>query len=485
MDLCDKGLTQLAHMLRKGETTSREITESALKRIDEREREINAFITVSRETALKQADKADRRFKRNKRVPLLNGIPIAVKDILCTKGIRTTCGSKILTNFIPTYNATAVDMVLRDGAVMIGKTNMDEFGMGSSTENSIAGPARNPVNIQYVAGGSSGGSAAAVAAGESILALGTDTGGSIRQPSAFCGVVGIKPTYGRISRYGLISYASSLDQIGAIARSVEDCAILLNCICGHDRLDSTSVDMKNPDFLESLNKDIKGLRIGLPDEYFVEGLDTRIRDRVLNAVGTLERNGAEIINISLPHTAHAISCYYIIATAEASSNLARYDGVKYGFRFEDYVSDLIMMYEKTRSEGFGKEVKRRIMLGTYVLSAGYYDAYYLKAQKVRTLIKKDFDNAFEKVDCIITPTSPCLPFKLGEKTDDPLQMYLVDIYTVSLNLSGLPGMNVRCKPYDDGLPIGMQIIGRAFDEQTVLQVGHAYEKMMGMHYNGI
>ena len=485
MDLCDKGLTQLAHMLRKGETTSREITESALKRIDERETEINAFITVSRETALKQADKADRRFKRNKRVPLLNGIPIAVKDILCTKGIRTTCGSKILTNFIPTYNATAVDMVLRDGAVMIGKTNMDEFGMGSSTENSIAGPARNPVNIQYVAGGSSGGSAAAVAAGESILALGTDTGGSIRQPSAFCGVVGIKPTYGRISRYGLISYASSLDQIGAIARSVEDCAILLNCICGHDRLDSTSVDMKKTDFLESLNKDIKGLRIGLPDEYFVEGLDTRIRDRVLNAVGTLERNGAEIINISLPHTAHAISCYYIIATAEASSNLARYDGVKYGFRSEDYVSDLIMMYEKTRSEGFGKEVKRRIMLGTYVLSAGYYDAYYLKAQKVRTLIKKDFDNAFEKVDCIITPTSPCLPFKLGEKTDDPLQMYLVDIYTVSLNLSGLPGMNVRCKPYDDGLPIGMQIIGRAFDEQTVLQVGHAYEKMMGMHYNGI
>src|SRR4030042_1172 len=455
MDLCDKGLTQRAHMLRKGETTSREITESALKRIDERETEINAFITVSRETALKQADKADRRFKRNKRVPLLNGIPIAVKDILCTKGIRTTCGSKILTNFIPTYNATAVDMVLRDGAVMIGKTNMDEFGMGSSTENSIAGPARNPVNIQYVAGGSSGGSAAAVAAGESILALGTDTGGSIRQPSAFCGVVGIKPTYGRISRYGLISYASSLDQIGAIARSVEDCAILLNCICGHDRLDSTSVDMKKTDFLESLNKDIKGLRIGLPDEYFVEGLDTRIRDRVLNAVGTLERNGAEIINISLPHTAHAISCYYIIATAEASSNLARYDGVKYGFRSKDDFSDLITMYEKTRSYGFGKEVKRRIMLGTYVLSAGYYDAYYLKAQKVRTLIKKDFDDAFEKVDCIITPTSPCLPFKLGEKTDDPLQMYLVDIYTVSLNLSGLPGMNVRCKPYDDGLPIGM------------------------------
>ena len=476
MDLCDKGLTQLAHMLRKGETTSREITESALRRIDEREREINAFITVSRETALKQADQADRRFKRKEKVPLLNGIPIAVKDILCTEGIRTTCGTKILNNFIPTYNATAVERVLRDGAVIIGKTNMDEFGMGSSTENSIAGPARNPADIQYVTGGSSGGSAAAVAAGESILALGTDTGGSIRQPSAFCGVVGIKPTYGRVSRYGLISYASSLDQVGAIARSVEDCAILLNSICGHDRLDSTSSDMKNPDLLESLNKDIKGLRIGLPEEYFIKGLDARIKDRVMNAVAMLETNGVEIINISLPHTMHAISCYYLIATAEASSNLARYDGVKYGFRSEDDVSDLIMMYENTRSEGFGKEVKRRIMLGTYVLSAGYYDAYYLKAQKVRTLVKKDFDDAFKKVDCIIAPTSPCLPFKLGEKLDDPLQMYLVDIYTVSLNLSGLPGMNVRCEPVD-GLPVGMQIIGRAFDEQTVLKVGHAYEKM--------
>jgi aspartyl-tRNA(Asn)/glutamyl-tRNA(Gln) amidotransferase subunit A len=476
MDLCDKSAAQLARMLRKGKTSSREITESVLRRIDGREQAVNAFITISRETALKQADQADKRFKSNEKPPLLNGIPIAVKDILCTRGIRTTCGSNILNNFIPTYNATAVDRVLRDGAVMIGKTNMDEFGMGSSTENSIIGPSRNPVNTQYVAGGSSGGSAAAVASGESVLALGTDTGGSIRQPSAFCGVVGIKPTYGRVSRYGLISYASSLDQVGAIARTVEDCAMLLNSICGHDSLDSTSVDIKKPDFLESLHKDIKGLRVGLPKEYFIEGLDTRIRDRVMDAVGLLEKNGAEIMDISLPHAKHAISCYYLIATAEASSNLARYDGVKYGFRSDDDISDLIMMYEKTRSEGFGNEVKRRIMLGTYVLSAGYYDAYYLKAQKVRRLIKNDFDNAFEKVDCIIAPTSPCLPFKLGEKMEDPLQMYLVDIYTVSLNLSGLPGMNVRCEPVD-GLPVGMQIIGRAFDEETVLQVGHAYEQM--------
>jgi len=479
MALCDKSAAELAKMLKKGETSSREITESVFRRIDERENNINAFITTSHETALKQADQADKRFQKGEKVSLLNGIPIAIKDILCTKGIRTTCGSNILNSFIPTYNATAVDRILKAGAVIIGKTNMDEFGMGSSTENSIIGPARNPANGKYVTGGSSGGSAAAVAAGESILALGTDTGGSIRQPSAFCGVVGIKPTYGRVSRYGLISYASSLDQIGAIARTVEDCAMLLDSICGHDSMDSTSADMKRPDFLRSLGKEIKGLKVGLPQEYFIEGLDPRIRDRVMRAIGLLEKNGAEIIDISLPHSRYAISCYYLIATAEASSNLARYDGVRYGFRSGDDTSDLIMMYESTRSEGFGNEVKRRIMLGTYVLSAGYYDAYYLKAQKARTLIKKDFDDAFEKVDCIITPTTPCLPFKLGEKLEDPLQMYLVDIYTVSLNLSGLPGMNVRCEPVD-GFPVGMQIMGRPFDEESVLRVGHAYEKIAGV-----
>jgi len=476
MELCDKSAMNLAMLLRKGEASSREITESVFKRIEGREKILNAYITTVKETALEQADQADKKFHMGETLPLLAGIPLAVKDILCTRGIRTTCGSKILDNFIPTYNATAVDRALSEGAVIIGKTNMDEFGMGSSTENSIIGPTRNPANPELVAGGSSGGSAAAVASGEAIFALGTDTGGSIRQPSAFCGTVGLKPTYGRVSRYGVISYASSLDQVGPIGRTVEDCAMLLNAIAGHDHMDSTSARMEKPDFLKCLNRDIKGLKAGLPKEYFIEGLDTDIRNKVDDAVRLLEKNGVEIVEISMPHTRYAVSVYYLIATAEASSNLARYDGVKYGFRSEDEIDDVIMMYEATRSEGFGNEVKRRIMLGTYVLSAGYYDAYYLKAQKARTMIKADFDKAFEQVDFIITPTTPCLPFKLGEKLSDPLQMYLVDIYTVSLNLSGLPGMSLNCGNIN-GLPVGMQIIGRAFDEEMVLRVGHAYEKI--------
>ena len=478
MELCDLTVSELAGMLRKGKISSREITESVFKRIDEKEGTINAFITTTRETALKQADQADNRFRDMKKVPLLNGIPVAVKDILCTKGIKTTCGSNILNNYIPTYNATAVEKILQDGVVLIGKTNMDEFGMGSSTENSIIGPTRNPINTECVAGGSSGGSAAAVASGETVLALGTDTGGSIRLPSAYCGVVGIKPTYGSVSRYGLISYASSLDQIGALGRTVEDCAVLLNCICGHDRLDTTSANVKKPDFRRSLKKGVKGIKIGLPKEYFIEGLDSQVKNRVMTAVNLLDKNGAEITEISLPHASYAISSYYLIATAEASSNLARYDGVKYGFRSDDNISDSVKMYEATRSEGFGREVKRRIMLGTYVLSAGYYDAYYLKAQEARSLIKQDFDEAFKRVDCMITPVSPCLPFKLGEKMADPLQMYLVDIYTVSLNLSGLPGMSINCGNVD-GLPVGLQIIGKAFDEEMVLRVGHAYETIAG------
>ena len=425
---------------------------------------------------LRQADAADERLRKGEDVSPLNGIPIAVKDNLCTHGIKTTCGSNILNNYIPTYNATAVEKILQSGCVLIGKTNLDEFGMGSSTENSIIGPTRNPIDTERVSGGSSGGSATAVAAGESVLALGTDTGGSIRLPSAFCGVVGIKPTYGRVSRSGLISYASSLDQIGALGRSVKDTAMLLNCICGHDSLDTTSAEVEKPDFVHSLDKGIRGMKIGLPKEYFIEGLDPEIKDRIMKAVNLLGKNGVEIVEISLPHARYAVSSYYLIATAEASSNLARYDGVKYGFRSEDDGLDLVKMYEATRSEGFGKEVKRRIMLGTYVLSAGYYDAYYLKAQKVRTLIKQDFDRAFETVDSIITPVSPCLPFKLGEKMADPLQMYLVDIYTVSLNLSGLPGMSLNCGTVD-GLPVGLQIIGKAFDEEAVLRVGHAYEQM--------
>jgi aspartyl-tRNA(Asn)/glutamyl-tRNA(Gln) amidotransferase subunit A len=463
-------------MLRKGEISSREITESALKRIDEKEDIVNAFITVNRKEALKAARLADDRFRKKEKVSPLNGIPIAIKDNLCTKGIRTTCGSKILDNYIPPYDATTVKKVLQSGAVLIGKTNMDEFAMGSSTETSAFGPARNPVNPEHVTGGSSGGSAAAVAAGETVLAMGTDTGGSIRLPAAYCGVAGIKPTYGRASRYGLISYASSLDQAGALGRTVEDCAMLMNVICGHDRLDTTSADVKKPDFCRSLNKGIKGIKVGLPKEYFIEGLDISVKDKIMEAVSLLHRGGAEIIDISLPHAGYAISSYYLIATAEASSNLARYDGVKYGFRSDEDVVDLIDMYEKTRSEGFGTEVKRRIMLGTYALSAGYYDAYYLKAQEARTLIKQDFDEAFKKVDCMITPVSPCLPFKIGERMDDPLQMYLVDIYTVSLNLSGLPGMSINCG-FVNELPVGLQIIGRTFDEEMVLRVGHTYEKL--------
>ena len=476
MELCDKTAAELAVLLRKGEVSSREITESVYKRIDETEEAVNAYITLTRESALKQADSADKRFREKKELPLLNGIPIGVKDLLCTEGIKTTCGSKILKDFVPTYNATAVEKVLRDGAVLVGKTNMDEFGMGSSTENSAFGPTCNPVNHACVPGGSSGGSAAAVAAGEAILSLGSDTGGSIRLPSAFCGIAGIKPTYGRVSRYGLVAYASSLDQVGALGRSVEDCAILLNSICGHDSLDSTSANIPTPDFLHSIGKEVKGIRIGLPKEYFVEGMDAGIKSRIMDAVNLFEQHGAHISEISLPRTRYAVAAYYLIATAEASSNLARYDGVKYGYRSPEGSSDLITMYEKTRSEGFGSEVKRRIMLGTYVLSAGYFDAYYLKAQKARALIKEDFDQAFEKVDCILAPVSPCPPFRLGEKIETPLQMYLVDIYTVSINLAGLPGMSINCGMLD-GLPVGLQIIGKAFDEEMVLTVGHAYEQM--------
>jgi aspartyl-tRNA(Asn)/glutamyl-tRNA(Gln) amidotransferase subunit A len=480
MELCDRSAVELAVMLRKGDVSSREITESVLRRIEEKQDTINAFITVTRDEALKMADRADRRFKEKDKLSPLNGIPVVIKDNLCTKGIKTTCGSKILSNYIPPYDATAVKKVLGSGAVLIGKTNMDEFGMGSSNENSAFGPARNPLNTDYVTGGSSGGSAAAVASGQTILAMGTDTGGSIRLPSAFCGIVGVKPTYGRASRYGLIAYASSLDQVGALGKTVEDCAMLLHAICGHDRQDTTSADLRKPNLFRSLKKGLQGLKIGLPAEYFVEGLDTRVKEKIMGAVALLEGNGAEIHQISLPHAPYAISTYYLIATAEASSNLARYDGVKYGLRSEREGDDLIRMYEETRSTGFGPEVKRRIMLGTYVLSAGYYDAYYLKAMEARALIKRDFDKSFEAVDCMVTPVSPSPPFRIGEKIADPLQMYLVDIYTVSLNLSGLPGLCLKCGDVD-GLPVGLQIIGKPFDEEMIFRVGHAYEEIAEGH----
>ena len=476
MDLCDRSATELSRMLKKREVSSREITESVLARIHEKESLLRAYITTTRELALKQADLADKRFHREESLSPLDGIPVSVKDVLCTKGIKTTCGSAILKDYIPPYDATAVKGLMKSGAVLIGKTNMDEFAMGSSTENSAFGPTRNPADPNCVPGGSSGGAAAAVAAGETILSIGSDTGGSIRLPAAFCGVAGIKPTYGRVSRYGLVSYASSLDQVGALGRTVEDCALLLNAICGYDPMDSTSVDVTPPDFHRALKKGLAGLRIGLPTEYFVEGLDPLIQSKIMEAVNLLAKQGARIVNVSLPHTRYAISAYYLIATAEASSNLARYDGVKYGFRTAEEAPDMVKMVEETRSEGFGKEVKRRIMLGTFVLSAGYYDDYYMKAQQARALIKEDFDKAFENADCLLTPVSPCLPFRFGEKITEPLQMYLVDVYTVSVNLAGLPAMSVNCGAVD-GLPVGMQIIGKAFDEEMVLRVAHGYETM--------
>jgi aspartyl-tRNA(Asn)/glutamyl-tRNA(Gln) amidotransferase subunit A len=479
MELCDQSAYELSRLLRNKEVSARDIVESVLLRIEEKEPQIHAYITVTRDSALRQADHADRLIAQGNEFPPLTGIPIAVKDLFCTRGIPTTCASKFLANYLPPYNATAVERLFERGAILIGKTNMDEFAMGSSTENSAFGSTRNPVDTERVPGGSSGGSAAAVAAGEAIAAIGSDTGGSIRQPASFCGIVGLKPTYGRVSRYGLIAYASSLDQVGPLCRSVEDCALLLQAISGHDRRDATSVDLPCPDFTESLNRDIDGLRIGLPREYFIEGMDAGVKTKVMEAVALLEQHGAHVTEVSLPHAPYAVGAYYLIATAEASSNLARYDGVKYGVRpVADDFEDIIALYQQARSDGFGREVQRRIMLGTYVLSAGYYDAYYVKAQKARTLIRDDFSKAFDQVDCLVTPVSPCLPFKLGEKVAEPLQMYLVDIYTVSANLAGVPAMSIPCGKAD-GLPVGLQIIGKPFDEDMLLRVAHAYQRLGG------
>ncbi len=474
MPLCDESAVALSRMLRSKEIRSRELTESVLERIQERDPDLNAFITITPEAALEAADRADERLTNNKPASPLDGIPVAVKDNICTRGTPTTGASAILADYVPPYDATVIERIKQSGAVIVGKTNLDQFGMGSSTENSVFGPTFNPNNPDFVPGGSSGGSAAAVAVGEAVLALGSDTGGSLRLPAAYCGVVGVKPTYGRVSRYGLMSYASSLDQIGTLGRRVEDCAMFLNTLCGRDLRDSTSVDVPVPDFTQGLDKGVRGLRIGLPEEYFVEGLAPGIRASIEEAVHILRREGAEIRKTSLPHTRYAISAYYLIAAAEASSNLARLDGVRYGRR-SPMGSDLTRMYEATRGEGFSLEVKRRIMLGSYVLSAGYYDAYYLKAQKVRRLVKEDFDRAFEHVDCLLTPVSPSPPFRPGEKVDDPLQMYLVDVYTSPLNMSGLPGMSLPCG-WVSGLPVGVQIIGRAFDEVTMLRAAYAFQQ---------
>jgi len=471
-------VVQLARMIHRGEIRAHEIIIDVFKRIQEVEGKVKAFITLTVEKAYNMAKDAENAVFSGKK-GILTGIPIAVKDNICTKGILTTCASKILYNFHPPYESTVTSKLIENKYVLIGKTNMDEFAMGSSTENSGFQITRNPWDLERVPGGSSGGSAAAVAADECIAALGSDTGGSIRQPASFCGVVGLKPTYGRVSRFGLVAFASSLDQIGPITKCVADSALIMNVIAGYDPKDSTSAPIGISDFTEYLGKDIKGFKIGIPKEYFIEGMDKEVQERINDAIKHLESLGCIPIEISLPHTEYAVATYYIVATSEASSNLARYDGVKYGLRVTG--KDLLEMYMKTRSKGFGTEVKRRIMLGTYSLSAGYYDAYYKKALQVRTLIKQDFEKAFEKVDFIVTPTAPTPAFKIGEKIDDPLQMYLSDIFTISVNLAGLPAISIPCGFNMKGLPIGLQIIGKPFDEAGILQLAYAYEQSNPWH----
>ncbi len=478
MELYNLTISEVRQAISKGEISPVELTDAIFKRIEAVEEKIKAYVTLTKDSATTQAHLTEINIKKGIKGGLLC-IPIAIKDNICTEGIRTTCSSKILENFIPPYESTATKRLKTEGYILIGKTNMDEFAMGSSTENSAFFPTKNPWDLERIPGGSSGGSAAAVAAGECIAALGSDTGGSIRQPASFCGVVGLKPTYGRVSRYGLIAFASSLDQIGPITKDVRDSAILLNIISGYDPYDSTSVQIPVPDFTSVLGQDIKGIRLGVPKEYFMEGMDREVEQAIRDAIKGLESLGAIPIEVSLPHTGFAVATYYILATSEASSNLARYDGVKYGFRADG--KDLMDMYMKTRAKGFGAEVKRRIILGTYALSSGYYEAYYRKAQQVRTLIKQDFEKAFKTVDVIVTPTSPTAAFRLGEKTEDPLQMYLSDIFTISVNLAGVPGISIPCGFTSNNLPIGLQIIGKHFDEKTILKVAYAYEQSTKWH----
>jgi aspartyl-tRNA(Asn)/glutamyl-tRNA(Gln) amidotransferase subunit A len=471
-------LIKLRQLIDRGEVRPHEILIDVFKRIQEVEEKVRAYISLATDKAYEMAKDSEEYIFSGKR-SFVTGIPIAIKDNICTKNIFTTCASKILYNFRPPYESTVTSRLLKDRYILVGKTNMDEFAMGSSTENSGFHITKDPWNLECVPGGSSGGSAAAVAADECIAALGSDTGGSIRQPASFCGVVGLKPTYGMVSRFGLVAFASSLDQIGPITKCVADSAILMNVIAGHDPMDSTSVALDKIDFTESLGRDVKGFRIGIPKEYFIEGMDKDVEERVREAIAQLESLGCIPVEISLPHTEYAVATYYIVATSEASSNLARYDGVKYGLRVEG--KDLLDMYMKTRSRGFGAEVKRRIMLGTYSLSAGYYDAYYKKALQVRNLIRKDFESAFKEVDFIVTPTSPSPAFKIGEKVEDPLQMYLSDIFTISVNLAGLPAISIPCGFSLKGLPIGFQIIGKPFDERGILQLAYAYEQSTPWH----
>ncbi len=477
MKLHELTIHEAHDLLKEGKISSVELTQAVIDRIAAVDNDIKAYITLTPELALEQAREADRRRAAGGDNPLL-GIPLAIKDVICTKGVPTTCGSRILESFVPPYDATVMAHLGSQGAVLLGKTNMDEFAMGSSTENSAYFITHNPWDLSRVPGGSSGGSAAAIAADECLGALGSDTGGSVRQPAGFCGVAGLKPTYGRVSRYGLVAFASSLDQIGPFGKDVTDCAILMNAIARYDRRDSTSVDALVPDYTGALVDDIKGMRIGVPKEYFVEGMQPEVEQRVREAIDKLAELGAEVAEVSLPHTEYSLPTYYLIAPAEASANLARYDGVKYGLSHQE--EELWDNYKQTRQSGFGAEVKRRIMLGTYALSAGYYDAYYLKAQKVRTLIKKDFDRAFADLNVVVAPTSPTVAFKIGEKVDDPLQMYLSDIFTLSVNLAGICGISIPCG-LADGLPVGLQIMGKPFAEETILRVAYAYEQATEWH----
>ncbi len=480
MELYRLTIHELRDLIQQGQVSPVEVVQNLFIRIGQVEDRIQAYNTLTPRTALGFAKKFEDMLVRKEKVPPLAGIPLAIKDLICTKGVATTCSSKILANYIPPYNATVVNRLNAAGCVMLGKTNMDEFAMGSSTENSAFKKTKNPWCLECVPGGSSGGSAAAVAADMCAGALGSDTGGSVRQPAGFCGVTALKPTYGRVSRFGLVAFASSLDQIGPMTKDVRDAAILLRTFAGHDPLDSTCANLPVPDYEAALTGEIAGLRIGIPAEYFIPGMDPEVESAIDQAIRVLERLRAVRERVSLPHTDYAIATYYLVATAEASSNLARYDGVKYGYR-TPRSAHLIDMYMKTRREGFGPEVKRRIILGTYALSAGYYDAYYLKALKVRTLIRQDFTEAFKRCDVIVTPTSPTPPFRFGEKIDDPLQMYLEDIFTISANLAGVPGINVNCGFTKSGLPIGLQIIGKPFDEQTILKAAHAFEQATDWH----
>lgn len=479
MEITAKSASELHELLAAKQISAVELTQAFSKRMQSLDNKIKAFVTTAEESALKQAAKVDAKIAKGETLEPLEGIPMALKDNMCTEGIRTTCSSKMLENFIPPYSATVAERLEAAGAIMLGKMNMDEFAMGSSTENSRFFPTRNPWDIERVTGGSSGGSAAAVAAEEAVFTLGSDTGGSIRQPAAFCGVVGLKPTYGAVSRYGLIAYASSLDQIGPFTKNVRDNALVMNVIAGHDSKDSTSVSYTKPDYTEFLVNDIKGLKIGIPREYFGEGIDPDVDKVLRQAIGIFEELGAEVEECSMPHTEYAMPAYYLIAPAECSSNLARYDGVRYGFRATQ-TEDIISMFKKTRAEGFGAEVKRRIMLGTYALSSGYYDAYYLKAQKVRTLIKQDFDQALAKYDVLLSPTAPTPAFKIGEKSGDPLTMYLSDICTVPLNLAGLPGISIPAG-FVNGLPVGLQLMGKPFAEGTLYRVAYTFEQNTEFH----